>query len=329
MGLPPLSDFPVVRAAQAGKLRDAVDGLTGYGHEVVGAGSGAGSGSGVSGSSGGLAPAHSLRGVVNGLRIDELSLVFVAYAMPVSVLAPPTRDQLVVVVPLGPMRVRVAGHSTTMVTPFALSGISDTTMLPDPVAGALVGAVPVSALTGMLADTFGEQREFALDLAQKRPIPIGAGPALRRAWLEFARHPAADPAKLLDSLAIGMAPFTNYRGAELAEWARPPAYLVQAVRHLRRHLAEPISISQLGEVVGIGTRQLQLSFQAHLGRTAQEYLRDVRLDHAWALLRDGDPAAGGECTVAAVAAEVGIPHTGRFAQYFLERFGVLPSELRG
>lgn len=294
-----------------GNLRDAVDVLTEYDHGVV-------------------QSAHRPRqhpGVVNGRRLGQVSLVFVAYGSAVSVLGPPAQDQLLLVLPMGPMGVEVSGRRSTQTSPFLLPSASDTTMYPDPAAGALVGAVQVEMLTDVLREVFGAERMFSVDLTEARPLPLSASTALRRSWLEGAEQPdLVDSSALIDSLAIGLVPYTSYRESERLDWARPPAYLFAAVRHLRRHFAEPVSIAQLGESLGIGSRQLQMAFKAHLGCTAQEYLMQVRLDRAWVLLRN--PVGQKARTVAAVGAEVGIPHQGRFAQYFLERFQELPSALR-
>jgi AraC-like DNA-binding protein len=304
----------VVHSANHGTLRDAVDGLTGYDHAVRRS----------------TAAPRSSAGLVNGLRFDEISLVFVAYANRVSVLAPPTRDQVLLTIPLGPMHVETAGRRTTMTAPFALSSSVETTMYPDPDAGALVASVQVSAITEVLSESFGGRSTFSLDLAQARPIPLNASIGLRRTWTDFAWRP--DPAgvgDLIDSLLVSLVPYTNYRASERAEWLQPPAYLMAAVRYLRRHHAEPVSLTSLSEAIGIGARQLQIAFKAHLGCTAQEYLKGLRLEHAWMLLGRAASGAAAERTVASVGAEVGIPHQGRFAQYFVERFGVLPSALLG
>lgn len=317
MAAPLLSQFPAAHGAHPGRLRDAVDGLTGYDHAVMA-------------DSARADPeprARSARGVVNGSRFDELSLVFVAYASPVQVVAPATRDQVVLVIPLGPMRVTVDDRHFIMTVPFVLSASSETLMLPDPVKGALVGAVELAALTRLLQESFGVTRDFAVDLAQARPIPVTAGPALRRAWSTFAAHPVGETTSLIDSLVVGLSQWTTYRDGGRAFWETPPAYLTQAVTYLRRNQASQISMVELAEAVGIGSRQLQLAFRAHLGCTAQEYLRDIRLDRARTLLRHGRARSDASLTVSEVAAEVGIAHTGRFAQYFTARFGVLPSTL--
>lgn len=308
----PLSGFRVVHSANHGALRDAVDSLTGYDHAVRRR----------------IVEPRAHSGLVNGLRIDEISLVYVAYATQVSVLAPPTRDQVLLVIPLGPMHVETAGRRTTMTAPFALSSAIPTTMVPDPHAGALVASVQVSALLEVLRESFGGRSTFQLDLRQTRPIPLHASVGLRRTWTEFAWRPdLAGAEDLIDSLLISLVPYIDYRADERAEWLRPPAYLMAAVRYLRRHHAEQVSIVSLSEAIGIGSRQLQIAFKAHLGCTAQEYLKGLRLEHAWSLLGAASVSTDSERTIASVGAEVGIPHQGRFAQYFLERFGILPSAL--
>lgn len=304
----PLQKFPVARTASPGNLQDAVANLTGYNHDVV-----------QSTSSSFLSS-----GTVNGMRMGDISLVFVAYAARVSVLAPPTQDQVVLVIPLGPMTVEVAGKREVFTAPFALSASADSVMYPDPNAGALVGSAHVTVVTNLLRELFGDEREYAIDLSQNRPIPLGAGLLLRKAWLGFSLNPElGNTDDLVDALLVSLARYTSYRGQGLDAWMRPPDYLVHAVRHMRTNLSEPISLTEVSETTGIGSRQLQLAFKTHFGCTAQEYLKIIRLERAHALL--SDPRFTKRKSVAEVSLEVGIPHQGRFAQYFAERYGVLPS----
>lgn len=304
----PLQKFPVARTASPGNLQDAVADLTGYNHDVVQT------------TSSSFLP----NGTVNGMRLGDLSLVFVAYSTRVSVLAPPTHDQVVLVIPLGPMTVEVAGRREVFTTPFALSATADSVMFPDPNAGALVGSAHVTVVTDLLRELFGDDREYAIDLSQNRPIPLGAGSLLRKSWLSFSLNPErGNTDDLVDALLVSLARYTNYRADEAEAWMRPPDYLVHAVRHMRNNLGESISLGEMSEKTGIGARQLQIAFNAHLGCTAQEYLKNIRLERARELL--SDPRFTKRKSVAEVSLEVGIPHQGRFAQYFAERYGVLPS----
>lgn len=311
MSQQPLSRFPIVKTADPRSLRDAVDGLTGYEHRVH-------------------RPAHPALpgpGSVNGLRIGDLSLIFVAYASQVSVLAPPTGDQVLLVLPLGPMGVVVAEQSWTMGTPFVLSASHQTHMFPHPHAGALVGAIPVGKVQASLREIFQRDDDFHFDLHQPKPITLHACSALHRLWVKLAQHPhPTDATGLIDSIAIGLAPYTSYTRQHDAI-LQPPTYLIAALQYLNRHYSEQISLTRLSEAIGISARQLQLSFRTHLGCTAQEYLRNIRLDRAYQRLTDAHRhGPKGPSTIAQVATEVGIPHLGRFAQYYAERFGHRPSD---
>lgn len=306
----PLQKFPVARTASPGNLQDAVADVTGYNHDVVQAAS----------------SSFPPQGTVNGMRFGELSLVFVAYAAKVSVFAPPTKDQVVFVIPLGPMTIDVAGKRETLTVPFALPASTDSVMYPDPNAGALVGSAQISHLADILRTLFGQDREFAIDLSQRRPIRLAAGGVVKRTWLDFAMNPqTSNVDDLVDCLLVGLAHHTNYRGEEFVDWMNPPDYLVHAVRHLHNHLGEPVSLARVSDATGIGQRQLQLAFKSHLGCTAQEYLKNLRIDRAHELLTGR--AGTGKRSVAAVSVEVGIPHQGRFAQYFTDRYGIAPSAL--
>lgn len=303
----PLSRFPVAHSGDVAKLRDAVDGMTDYGHAVTRS----------------SRQRSSIHGVVNGVQLDNVSLAYVAYSTPVSVFAPPTGNLLVVVVPLGPMYVEVAGTRHKMTQAFMLPSLESTTMIPDPSAGALVGAVSTKFVLESLETTFGSQLLFEIDLSRPRPIALSAENALRRNWLTQAHAedgPNADD--LLDSLTIGLGPATRYWKAENLTAQHLPSYVLAAVQYLRHNYTTHINLTELSRVVGISSRQLQLAFRAHVGTTANEYLRNIRLDKAYTLLESSKASR-----VADVAVEVGIPHLGRFAQYFTRRFGILPSEL--
>ena len=327
MTIIPLQKFPVARAASPGNLRDAVADLTGYDHQVL-----ANSRTG-----------YNQPGTVNGMRLDDLSLVFVAYATSVSVLAPPTEDRVVFVIPLGPMTVEVDGRRETFTTPFALSAAADSIMYPDALAGALVGSIGVAELTELLREIFGHDRDFIIDLSERKPIRLGASTTLSRLWTSYAMNPHdIAPASmespecaglraqvhkddLVDALLVSLAQNTNYRPEEASLWQSAPAYLVHATRYIQKNIGQPISIAEVSETTGIGARQLQLSFKSHLGCTAQEYLKAARLDRAHELLTSAD--AAGPLSIAEVSAAVGIAHQGRFSRYFADRFGVLPSQL--
>lgn len=303
----PLSRFPLLHSGDLAKLRDAVDGMTNYGHAVT------------------RVSHHSQAryGVVNGVQVNSVSLAYVSYATPAKVFAPPTGDLIVVVIPLGRMHVEVAGTGRMMTKSFILPSAVPTRMTPDPEAGALVGAVPTEIIIEILEASFGTSFALDLDLSSSSPVTVNAEHALRRSWLTQAwqdERPDAD--HLLESLTVGLGTATRYRRNASSTVQSLPPYLLATVQYLRSHFADSINLSDLSSTMGISARQLQIAFRMHMGLTPNEYLRNVRLDAAHSLLRSSNAKR-----VADVAVEVGIPHLGRFARYFTRRFGVRPSEL--
>lgn len=302
----PLGRFPIAHSNDLGKLRDAVDGMTAYEHAV----------------SQSSRQTSSLAGVVNGVQLQGLSLAYVAYSTPVTVFAPATDRRVVVVIPLGPMEVEAAGTRRRMTESFILPSVGSARMLPDPFAGALVGAVSVDLLTDLLTTTFCDRLQFDLELMQPHPLPLNGERALRRSWLTQAQNDERlDSTDMLDALAVGLINVSKYRLHYGGTRHQLPSYVLSAAQYFRLHFAEPINLAQLSHRIGISSRQLQLAFRAHLGVTPKAYLRELRLEHAMNLLASTNPPA-----IADIAMAVGMPHLGRFAQYFTQRFGIRPSE---
>src|SRR5215471_13688729 len=95
-------------------------------------------------------------------------------------------------------------------------------------------------------------------------------------------------------------------------------------RALERLQAEPErawTLASLAAACGVAPRTLQKHFRRFLGRTPVAFLRELRLDQArQQLLR---PAA--TTSVTDVAAGCGFNHLGRFAAWYLRRYGESPS----
>ncbi|CAM5452787.1 HTH-type transcriptional activator RhaS [Streptomyces alboniger] len=101
----------------------------------------------------------------------------------------------------------------------------------------------------------------------------------------------------------------------------------KAMEIIECHAAEPLTVEDVAEAVGVSVRALQEGFRRHVGTTPVSYLREVRLDRVRAELK---AAAPGTLTVTDVAYRWGFFHPGRFAIAYRERFGEHPSQtLRG
>jgi AraC-like DNA-binding protein len=118
-------------------------------------------------------------------------------------------------------------------------------------------------------------------------------------------------ASLLRTLATALA--AEPRSEQLADSADVEAWL-------RQHAMNRMPLAEIARRAGRSMRSIQRAC-CKLGYTPQAFLRAVRLDRARELLLD--PAGG--LTIADVAETVGYPHEGRFAGYYYEGFGELPS----
>ena len=103
-----------------------------------------------------------------------------------------------------------------------------------------------------------------------------------------------------------------------------PSVVRRAVEFIDAHADQPIGLGEITAAAGVGARGLQHAFRRHRDTTPLAYLRRVRLAHAHADLRAGDPTRGD--TVAAIAPRWGFTHPGRFSADYRRAFGCAPSE---
>lgn len=101
-----------------------------------------------------------------------------------------------------------------------------------------------------------------------------------------------------------------------------PAAIRRAERYIEEHAHEPVTVDDVAEAAGLGTRALFVNFRRHRGTSPMHHLKCVRLDRVHAHLLASDPRA---TTVTAVAMQWGFAHLGHFTSAFRERFGELPS----
>lgn len=87
---------------------------------------------------------------------------------------------------------------------------------------------------------------------------------------------------------------------------------------LKENLAEPPDLEQIGRRVGCSHYHLSRIFSEEMGRGIFQYLRDLRMERAAELLREG------KMKITDVALEVGYSSPGHFSTAFHERFGCCP-----
>jgi AraC-like DNA-binding protein len=87
---------------------------------------------------------------------------------------------------------------------------------------------------------------------------------------------------------------------------------------LRRRLAEPPTLEEIGREVGCSPFYLSRTFSGETGMTIPQYLRKLRMERAAELLRSG------KCNVTEAALEVGYSSLSHFSQAFCQVMGCCP-----
>lgn len=87
---------------------------------------------------------------------------------------------------------------------------------------------------------------------------------------------------------------------------------------LKQDLADPPTLEALGRQVGCSHFYLSRLFTQEMGKTISQFLRELRLERAGELLREG------RLNVTEVAMEVGYSSLSHFSQAFREHFGSCP-----
>jgi transcriptional regulator GlxA family with amidase domain len=100
------------------------------------------------------------------------------------------------------------------------------------------------------------------------------------------------------------------------------AVVHEVVDYIHANYAEPMTLTKLCQLVNVSERTLRYHFLKTTGLNPQQYLSNYRLHRAHALLVENRVAE-----VADAARACGIPHTGRFSQYFKAMFGESPSRV--
>lgn len=101
------------------------------------------------------------------------------------------------------------------------------------------------------------------------------------------------------------------------------AYVVdKAVRFMEAHVTETLPMSRICEAVRVSPRTLRYSFEQIVGVSPMQYMFSLRLHAVRRVLLNGEANK----SIHRVAEHYGFEHLSRFAQYYREAFGELPSE---
>jgi AraC-like DNA-binding protein len=135
--------------------------------------------------------------------------------------------------------------------------------------------------------------------------------------------PGPESAALVDALADALA-IELLRAADPAPAAAPrDPRIARAIDLIESEYARPLSVEDMARAAALSRFHFSQRFRALTGRPPYQYLIEVRLARAAALLRRGGVSAS------FAAHSAGFTDLGRFHRMFLRRFGVRPSEIAG
>lgn len=98
--------------------------------------------------------------------------------------------------------------------------------------------------------------------------------------------------------------------------------ILTAIELMENHVAEPLELQQLADLVGLGVRQLNRLFKQKLGISTIAFYRNLRLGIAQNLLLQS------RLSITDIAIASGFVSAAHFSSTFKSRYGVAPSMLR-
>jgi AraC family transcriptional regulator len=106
--------------------------------------------------------------------------------------------------------------------------------------------------------------------------------------------------------------------------AEPTRAVLEAMRHIQRNYAREISLAELSATVHLSPFHLSRRFKQTTGVSPHQYVIEVRVNAARALL----DAGSGQRSLADIAAAVGFADQSHLTRHFKRHFGVTPSQMR-
>ncbi len=98
--------------------------------------------------------------------------------------------------------------------------------------------------------------------------------------------------------------------------------VAEAISHIQRHYADPITLDELIEISGMSRRNFLRTFESTMGDPPIKYLIRLRVRHACKLLRHSDQS------ITEIAMAVGFSDSNYFSRQFRMRTGSSPRDYR-
>jgi AraC family transcriptional regulator, transcriptional activator of the genes for pyochelin and ferripyochelin receptors len=130
-------------------------------------------------------------------------------------------------------------------------------------------------------------------------------------------------AKVIELLTLQLQHYRGINGTDTQVLKKSEQQLMHEVKSfLLTNFCDEHSLKSLALHFGINEFKLKKNFKLQFGQTIFDFIFDLKMDHAYRLLREG------ERLVNEVSREVGYKNPNHFATAFAKKFGVSPSKLK-
>ena len=100
------------------------------------------------------------------------------------------------------------------------------------------------------------------------------------------------------------------------------ASVIKAIEAMKNHIADPLELSQIADLVGLSSRQINRLFSQHMGSSAISFYRQMRLHKSRELLTDTG------FSIQEIALATGFANGAHLCQRFSQCFSVSPKQFR-
>lgn len=184
-------------------------------------------------------------------------------------------------------------------------------------------------LSQLAAEVFGlraSEAELRVVEGQRDPVITHIAGMLSREVLTGDAGSKLLAESLANQLAIHL--LRNYTVQPIKRNARTgtsaPKAVNAAIEHINAYYAREISLSEIADAVHVSPFHLARLFKKATGSTLHQYLIEVRLNSARALLTAG----AGARSLAEIASAVGFADQSHLTRHFKRAFGLTPRQIR-
>lgn len=270
-----------------------------------------------------------LQGSISGWRSANFSVAAIRYSQPVAITTDPRRGKVVVVLPLGAVRVDAGATRWVGSEPFFVSSDQPTTFCPAPQSGAISFSFDADAFTERLeAAGVRSTARQRMALCHGESRMLDGGNALRGVLTELCGLLGCDSGDRMPESFIESALFSALAMGLRSQFEWPQVqvpserYADDAKQWIDAHLEQSVCVADIARAVSLSSRHLTTTFHRHVGMSPAQYLKKRRLER----LRDvlTNPPSG-TLTIRSAAKLVGSPHLGRMAADYARQYGEPPS----